>query len=165
VVQREFQYYDTHNLDIYRRGETLRRVGGFDFTKDKGAFRYDFKIGPVDDRYEANHWVNEILHPTMILQQFDLERFYAEIFSSAFAKTKHHKMKLERSGTIIEATLDYFNVLDGIEFSELELELELGDASELIILVEPLKSNLGLEKVNKQKYSRVIESMSRYKTK
>jgi|TARA_Y100000310_G_C20686775_1_gene819528 inorganic triphosphatase YgiF len=164
VVERDFQYYDTLNLDIYRRGETLRRVGGFDPTKSKGAFRYDFKIGPIDNRYEANHWTNQQLDDTAILKQFDLERFYAEIFPSASAKTQHHKMKLERRGTIIEATLDYFNVHDGAGFRELELELEQGDVSGLTILSDPLQSEIGLERTHKQKYSRVIESILKYKT-
>lgn len=163
VVERNFQYYDTSNLDIYRRGETLRRVGGFDPNKNRGTFRYDFKIGPIDDRYEANHWTNERLDDATILKQFDLERFYTEIFPSASAKTKHHKMKLERRGTIIEATLDYFSVLEGVGFRELELELEHGDVSGLTILSEPLQSEFGLERIHKQKYNRVIESIPKYK--
>ncbi|MAF99567.1 MAG: hypothetical protein CMH61_03045 [Nanoarchaeota archaeon] len=164
VVERDFQYYDTPNLDIYRRGETLRRVGGFDPNKSRVAFRYDFKIGPIDDRYEANHWTSEQLDDTAILKQFDLERFYARIFPSASANTQHHKMKLERRGTIIEATLDYFNIIGGAGFRELELELEHGDISGLTILSEPLQSELGLERTHKQKYSRVIESIPKYKT-
>ncbi|HII71968.1 TPA: hypothetical protein HA265_04405 [Candidatus Woesearchaeota archaeon] len=164
VVDRDFQYYDTPGLDVYMRGETLRRVGGFDPAGNRGAFRYDFKIGPIDDRYEANHWTDERLDCAAILDRFDLERFYAEIFPSASAKTQHHKMRLEREGTIIEATLDCFKVLDGVGFRELELELEHGDVSGLTVLSGPLQSGLGLERSHRQKYSRVIESMPKYRT-
>ena len=94
-----------------------------------------------------------------ILNQFDLMRFYAEIFPSAFATTQHHKMKLQRRGTLIEATLDYFNVVDGAGFRELELELEHGDKSDLIVLREPIQNQLGLKRISKQKYNRVIESI------
>ena len=149
VVGRNFQYYDTSNLDIYRRGETLRRIGGFDPNIDKGLFRYDFKIGPIEDRYEANHWTSAELDENEILNQFDLMRFYAEIFPSAFATTQHHKMKLQRRGTLIEATLDYFNVVDGAGFRELELELEHGDKSDLIVLREPIQNQLGLKRISK----------------
>ena len=94
-----------------------------------------------------------------ILKRFDLGRFYLRILPSAFTITQHHKIKLYRKNTVIEATLDYFNISKGLEFRELELELEYGPESELIFLAEQIQNKLDLKRISKQKYNRVIESI------
>lgn len=162
-VCREFQYYDTLALNVYHHGETVRRVGGFDPAKDKATFRYDFKVGPPERRYEANHWSPTVLTPGQIVEQFQLQEFYQELFPSASAATTHQKLKIQRGETLIEATFDYFNVHEGAPFRELELELERGEVSDLIQLSAGVQQSLRLQSVRKQKYSRVIESMPKYR--
>tara|TARA_Y100000310_G_C20313877_1_gene637493 strand:+ start:98 stop:703 length:606 start_codon:yes stop_codon:yes gene_type:complete len=157
IVEREFQYYDTPNFEVYKKGETIRRVGGFNPEKSKGIFRYDFKIGPIENRYEANHWTNKILEPIEILEKFDPKKFYTEIYPSASASTQHHKIKLQREETLIEASIDYFSIKKEVGFKELELELEKGTILELNGLSQVVQKQLELETINKQKYSRVLE--------
>ena len=164
IEHRTFQYYDTSNLDVYKKGETIRRVSGFKKGEDKALHRYDFKVGALDDRYEANQWSNDLLTSPEILERLNLKKFYAVIIPSAFANTQHDKMKLKKDETLIELTIDYFKVDEGGEFRELELELEHGSASDLKVLSEKIKINLDLKEINQQKYSRVIESMPKYRT-
>ncbi len=163
-VERTFQYYDTHHLEVYRNGETIRRVGGFDHTTSKGFFRYDFKKGSIDERYETNYWANERLSASEILERLRLRSFYQVIFPSAAAETQHHKMKIRREGTLIEVVLDYFMVLEGARFRELELELEDGQMSDLTVLAEHIRDGQKVTPMTTQKYSRVIESISRYRS-
>lgn len=161
-VTRNFQYYDTGNLDVYRQGNTVRRVGGFG-PQHKGLFRYDFKVGPIDDRYEAKHWSDDTLTPEQILNRFSLHRFYSALEVSAYADTQHEKMELDREGTVIEPTIDLFNVKDGGKFRELELELKKGNNTAMLHDISgKVQQALGLRSLTQQKYSRVIQSMPVY---
>jgi hypothetical protein len=162
-ITRNFQYYDTGRLDVYLQGHTVRRVGGFS-PQHKGAFRYDFKVGTIVDRYEAKHWSNNILTPEEIIEQFNLQRFYSRLEESAYADTKHEKMKIERDGIVIEATIDLFDVKHGSKFRELELELQEGGSMELLKDISVrVQQALCLRPLSLQKYSRVIQGMLQYK--
>lgn len=163
LVERNFQYYDSLSLRAYKKGETIRRVGGFDSERDKGLYRYDFKVGPTYDRYEENYWSNEELTPEEILTRFKLHKYYQSIVPTAFADTEHHKMRLKKNGVSVELTLDIFDVADGGYFRELELELEHGVMLELNHLADKVIEKLKLNPLYKQKYDRVIESIVRFK--
>ncbi len=160
-VTRTFQYYDTLDLQIYQKGETIRRVGGFDLEKDKGLFRYDFKIGPINDRYEKNHWANEVLDAQSILKTFGLERFYGEILESAYADTEHQQIVFGKGMVKLEATVDYFKLQNGKEFKEFEVELKDGDVGILHHVGRRVEDIFHLECMSKQKYTRVIELMNK----
>lgn len=159
IEVRQFQYYDTPNLDLYKKGETIRRVSGFDLAKNKGRFRYDFKIGNLNNRYEENYWTNLELSIQDILSRFNL-KMHKFLVISAIADTKHYKIILSKDKTIIEATLDLFNVRNGAYFKELEIELKEGNYNFLTEISNKLKSALDLQAVSRQKYSRVIDSLS-----
>lgn len=162
LVERNFQYYDSPSLGVYKKCETLRRIGGFDPDNYKGMFRYDFKVGPIHDRYEDQYWSNEELSPDEILTRFHLHKYYQSIIPIAYVVTKHYKMKLHRNGSNVELTLDVFDVVNGGCFRELELELENGSALELDNLAGKVKENLKLNPLHKQKYDRVVESIGRF---
>ena len=39
IEHRKFLYYDTPSFDLYKKGETIRRVSGFDPKDSRGLFR------------------------------------------------------------------------------------------------------------------------------
>ena len=192
LEHRKFLYYDTPNFDLYKKGETIRRVSGFEDIS-KGLFRYDLKKGPIEDRYESNYWSNNELSAEQIL---DILRAYeySKIILVASANTKHYKAMLHKNGTILEASLDLFDIEEfekplensqtphkialniaqkggyskpsieeGSSFRELEIEFKEGNCELLRNLSYDVKFEIGLKSSNKQKYARVIESMQKYK--
>jgi len=171
----QFQYYDTPELLVYSDGETIRRVSGFpSSSRPKGTHRYDFKLGPIDNRFERNHWSDQLYTPQEMLEKVASGCSYQNIIPSAFANTKHLKMYFERQGTTVESTHDLFDVQDGTPFKELELELKEGNRKDLEVelkegnrkdleeIAEQVRTGLGLITINTQKYSRVIEGMPKY---
>ncbi|MAG61184.1 hypothetical protein CL619_05325 [archaeon] len=161
-VTRRFDYFDTPDLEIYRKGETLRKISGFDPNEDRAVFRYDFKIGPIEDRYEVKHWTNRKFSIEKILDSFGLRKFYQHISTSASANTSHWKRQFALGSNLVEASLDIFNVAQGARFCELELELEQGDPDQLRRIADLVCDQLSLQTVNIQKYARVVESMPKY---
>jgi len=160
---RHFQYYDTPDLDLYQRGETLRKVSGFNPKKHPALFRYDLKIGQLDNRYEDNKWLNKELSPEQLRDLFHLAAIYANLSPSAAASTSHFKINIQRDNTKVEVSLDYFAVEEGTPFCELELELKAGNQTNLFDFSQRVQEELRLTPLDKQKYSRVIESMRKYK--
>ncbi len=159
----QFQYYDTPELLVYSNGETIRRVSGFpNSSRPKGTHRYDFKLGPIDNRFERNHWSDQLYTPQEMLDKVASGCSYQNIIPSAFANTKHLKMYFERQGTMVESTHDLFDVQDGTPFKELELELKKGNRKDLEEISEQVRAELGLRAINTQKYNRVIEGMPAY---
>lgn len=159
----QFQYYDTPELLAYSHGETIRRISGFpNSSQPKGTYRYDFKLGPIDKRFERNHWSDQLYTPQEILEKVANECPYQDIIPSAFANTKHLKIYFERKGTTIESTHDLFKVQEGIFFKELELELKTGNQEDLEEISEQVRGELGLIVINTQKYNRVVEGMPAY---
>ena len=158
TVRREFVYYDTTKLNYYQREETVRRVSGFDLAKSKGVYRYDYKSGTLEDRWEEVVWSNKELTLIEIAQQLTLPEKYAGITISALARTTHTRTKLTDDKTILQATIDYFDVQKGIPFRELEIELESGEEKQLHSVSHTLAHVLNLKRVHKQKYARVLES-------
>src|SRR3989338_5484457 len=159
----QFQYYDTPELLVYSNGEPIRRVSGFpNSSRPKGTHRYDFKLGPIDNRFERNHWSDQLYTPQEMLEKVASGCSYQNIIPSAFANTKHLKMYFERQGTTVESTHDLFDVQDGTPFKELELELKEGNRKDLEEIAEQVRAGLGLITINTQKYSRVIEGMPKY---
>lgn len=162
-VPLQFQYYDTLELLLYSKGETIRRVSGLpESSGPKGTYRYDFKLGPINDRLERNHWSDQEYTPQEILDKVAEGCSYQLLIPSALANTKHLKMYFERRGTTIESTHDLFKVQDGTPFKELELELKTGSVHDLKEISEQVSTVLGLRRITIQKYNRVIEGMPRY---
>lgn len=157
IVTREFQYYDTPELHFYTRGETVRRVSGFDLTTAKARFRYDYKTGSLEDRYEQELLSDEELSLSDIAQKLSLPEQYRNISISASAPTTHTRAKITRNETVIKTTIDYFDVRKGTAFKELELELGQGNKEYLQNLSQMVIDGLYLQRIHKQKYSRVIE--------
>ena len=159
-----FQYFDTPQLDAYKNGDTVRRVSGFSAnTSRHGQHRYDFKIGPVDNRLEKNHW-NARLYSTKELGSIvQLPAPYTRLITSAAADTNHLKMFFEKEGSRIEVTQDIFRVREGTDFRELEIELQKGDAAPWRDLSERVRSEINLQPIHVQKYARVIEGMPKYR--
>lgn len=162
IEHRKFLYYDTPSFDLYKKGETIRRVSGFDPKDSRGLFRYDLKKGPIEDRYESNYWSNKELSAEQVINIFRAYE-YSKIILVASANTEHYKAMLHKSGTILEASLDLFDVEEGSSFRELEIEFKEGNCELLRNLSYDVKFEIGLKSSNKQKYARVIESMQKYK--
>jgi inorganic triphosphatase YgiF len=159
----QFQYYDTSQLDVYQAGDTIRRVSGFpESSNPEAIYRYDFKVGPIDDRYEVNLWSNELLSNEDISQGIREHCNYDQIMPSAFANTRHLKLFFSLTGTYIEVTHDIFSVTEGSNFKELEIELKSGDPRELCKIAGLVRDETGLLSIDKQKYDRAIEGISGY---
>ena len=152
-----FNYFDNENKDAYRRGETIRQVG--EFNGREGIYRYDFKIGPITDRLGGSYWSDEQYFSSEVAELLGLPQRYSSISMSASARTNHLKLYFEKNGTHVEVTHDIFDVVNGSGFKELEIELEAGDVEEFEGISRIVQSTLGLKSLDKQKYSRVIESM------
>jgi len=170
-VSRTFVYYDTPSQKCYKNGEIIRRVEGFE--KDaKGKFRYDFKTGSIDNRYESSIWMDHELTPEEIVKGLTLSDRYSDIIESARANTKHNKMLISKNETRVEITLDEFKLLDRhkkpllkvgspkghylMGLRDLELELKAGDISDLDELALKVES-ITAGRSSKQKYSQIIE--------
>ena len=158
-----FQYFDTPQLDAYKNGDTIRRVSGFPAASNaKATYRYDFKIGPIDNRLEKNHWDDQQYTPQELVSVLELPPPYASLMVSASANTNHQKMFFEKDGSRVEVTQDIFNVHDGLFFRELEIELKKGNQVHWRELSDKVRTELGLKAVHSQKYSTIIEGMPRY---
>ncbi len=159
-----FQFFDTTNFDAYRNGDTIRCVGGFrPASSPKAAYRYDFKVGPLDNRIEKKLWDDRVYTPSELVSAVQLPEPYTTIAESALANTNHLKMFFEKEGTRIEVTQDIFSVKEGNNFRELEIELQKGNPEPWRDLSEKVRTEIGLQPVHIQKYARVIESMPKYR--
>jgi len=159
----QFQYYDTPDLSVYQKGDTIRRVNGFpESSNPKATHRYDFKVGPIDERYEVKNWADDILTEEQISKVIRPHCDYNKIMPSALANTRHLKLFFEKAETYVEVTHDIFSVVRGSRFKELEIELEEGDLNNLKEATELVRTETGLLLINKQKYDRVIEGISDY---
>jgi hypothetical protein len=153
--RRNFLYYDTPDLEVYKKSETIRRVGGFDIRIHRGGFRYDYKSGPMECRLEAKCWDDRVLDPKDICKLLDLP--YQNIQPTAPAETLHRFLYIEKDGTKIEVKLDNYDLFNGLFLRELELEIMQGQEQDLRDLCGELQKRLALVQSNKQKYSQIIE--------
>jgi len=159
TVTRRFVYYDTPELNFYERGETVRRISGFDPSKVKGRYRYDYKTGTLDERFERELWWNKKLKNSDIAQRLALPEKYKNIDKNALANTTHTRAKLTMGEVLIHATIDYFDVQEGFQFRELELELRKGSKEHLNALDEAVMNIMNLKHENRQKYTRIIDTI------
>lgn len=155
--RRNYLYYDTPDFEVYKRGETIRRVGGFDTKKERGGFRYDYKTGPMDCRLEKKYWNERVLGSDEIIKGLSLP--FKQIVPVAPVETYHRLLDIKKDKplTLIEVKFDDYNLFGGDSLKELELEVIFGDEKPLQDLSTKLEKRLGLNRTEKQKYTRIVD--------
>ncbi|MBI4021044.1 MAG: hypothetical protein HY369_02275 [Candidatus Aenigmarchaeota archaeon] len=157
-VERQYVHFDTPDLRLYRKGRTLRGLRGF----PDDRIRYDYKHGPLTDRWEANYWSDVPLSPGQVVDAFGLR--YDDVRVAARSVSSHVKFKAEQDGIVLRAKLDRVTVRGGGEFKEFEVEYK-GDerrGRRMLSRVGDALARAGLESIGGQKYARVIEHCPRY---
>lgn len=158
ILTRRFSYYDTPDLDLHKIGGTLRLVEGFDSVRYKCKYRYDFKFGPLNNRVEGNLWNNQLLDVNKIfLEERAGIGLRKKVRRVAIATMINYKGHLRKGRFVAEYTLDHVTVIEAGSFREMEIELKEGRKEDLNKLSEVVQNRFNLERITKQKYSRIIE--------
>jgi len=173
--KRKVKYYDTPELLAYNRGQTIREVTKYNDDGCLKSRRYDFKKGSIKNREEANYYSDNELSIEDILKKMPIgfsedEDSYSGLMHIATANTTHRKIMLSWNTAILEIKIDYFDVVGGTEFMELELELKeikkcskKASIKKLDSLRDSIKDKLGkkygMTSYYTQKYNRVIGKM------
>ncbi len=162
TVSRLYEYYDTPHLPhflVFEQGETIRSISHFNPPTEKGLYRYDYKKGPLTERYEENYWTNTELSAEEMQEKLKFPKSYLPLEVVVSATTLHRKMVLQRNETKIELALDYFTLSTGAQFKELELECKNGDDRKNVKLGKRISEVVGLMPLEEQKYTRIVKML------
>jgi len=155
---RKFVYYDTENFLFHCTGTTVRKVSGFDPKESPDLFRYDYKSGPLENRFEESRWSGEDRTPSEVIDFWGIRKQYCFLHESAKADALYHEIRASREGTKLVITLDRFFPEGGPAFVEFEAELEQGDESMIWEVSNPVRDKFSLTPLSSQKYSRIMSS-------
>ena len=169
VVERNFTYFDNSNNYFLNNWFTLRCVGWFnpDSWDWKWKFRYDFKVWNTNDnsRKELSIWSNEEKKLNEIFWEIDWFSLDNIWIVAKINKTIHNKFTIKYKKTVIELSLDDFQIEDNIWFRELELELKDWKIEDLVELWNIFEMRFWLKISSIQKYQKVINIIQLTKSK
>ncbi|MFZ5954817.1 MAG: protein phosphatase 2C domain-containing protein [Nanoarchaeota archaeon] len=144
--------YDTLYSNLYKNHVKLRRI--LKSSKNKTRFRYNYKLGDFNDRYEIKKEFENLLSSNEVKKFLSL-KISKELYPIINVLTDHQFITFSKNNTKMKLKMDFFRIFEDMSFYKLEMEFLEGNQREFLQISKYLEKKFNLTRIY-QKYNQII---------